>query len=201
MSKHIEELIPEQKDGAETNTEEIKNFRDSEAASLFYKEAKRRLLNINDWQKYAGVATAAFYLCDEKGIEVQRPPQKDDHFKIDIPGPGSITGDGFDWVQIEGLEEINGEDEESVAIRVRPVTNPTNEKQDVAHFFSDEATSCFIVERKGNKVTAAVYGRNEKPNTSAEKIVDKARNAAVATGAVNGFSKLQWKSLVKGFLK
>ena len=167
----------------------------------FIKKRRRRLLNINHWQKYASPATAAFYLCDDKGVEVERPPQKGDHFKIDIPGPGSITGDGFDWVQIEGLEEINEEDEESIAIHVRPVTNPTNEKQDVAHFFSDEATSCFIVERKKNQVSAAVYGRNEKPNTSAEKIVDKARNAAVATGAVSGFSKLQWKSLVKGFLK
>ena len=86
-------------------------------------------------------------------------------------------------------------------MRVRPATNPNNDRQDVAHFFSDEATSNFMVKREGTTITAAVYGRNEKPNTGAEKAVDKARNTAVATGAVSGFSKLQWKSLVNGFLK
>jgi hypothetical protein len=70
----------------------------------------------------------------------------------------------------------------------------------VAHFFSDEATSNFIVQRRGLEVIAAVLGRNEKPNTGAEKIIDKARNTAVATGAVTAFSKLQWKSLVNGLL-
>jgi hypothetical protein len=45
-----------------------------------------------------------------------------------------------------------------------------------------------------------VYGRNEKPNTKAETAVDKARNTAVATGAISGFAKLQWKSLVNGLV-
>jgi hypothetical protein len=46
-----------------------------------------------------------------------------------------------------------------------------------------------------------VYGRNEKPNTDTETLSDKARNAAVAGGAITGFSKLQWKSLVNGLVK
>jgi hypothetical protein len=71
----------------------------------------------------------------------------------------------------------------------------------VAHFFTEEATSNFMVKRVGNKVSAEVHGRNEKPNTEAEKLVDKARNTAVATGAVTGFAKLQWKSLVNGLIK
>ncbi len=121
-------------------------------------------------------------------------------FQIDIPGPGPVSGDGYDWVQIEAMEELETPEIEQLTIRVRPATSPKNEKSDVAHFFSAEATSNFLVQREGNTVTAAVLGRNEKPNTEADTIVDKARNAAVATGAVTAFSKLQWTSLVKGLI-
>jgi len=84
---------------------------------------------------------------------------------------------------------------------VRPATNPKNERKDIAHFFSEASTSSFIVKRDGNKITAAVYGRNEKPNTNTEKVTDKIRNAAIAAGAISGLSKLQWKSLVNGLVK
>ena len=75
-------------------------------------------------------------------------------------------------------------------------------KTDVAHFYSDEATSNFIVRRDGTKVTAGVYGRNEKPNVKkSDTVIDKIRNAVVGTGGVSGFSKLQWKALVSGLLE
>ena len=127
--------------------------------------------------------------------------QKGDHFKIDVPGPGSLTGDGYDWVQVEAIEEKEDKNQQNIALLVRPATNPGNDHKDVAHFFSDEATSCFMVKRENDTVTAGVYGRNEKPNTAAETLVDKARNTAIATGAITGFAKLQWKSSVNGLVK
>ncbi len=193
--------VPKQEKGSESNTEEKVELTSVEEATAFYTSVKERLFNVNQWQQYAGAATAKFFLCNEKGEEVNRSPQTGDYLKIDIPGPGSLTGDGFDWVKVEAIEETAEKGAERAVIRVRPASNPTNNHTDVAHFFSGEATSNFIIERIKNKVTAAVLGRNETPNTSAEKIVDKARNAAVATGAVTAFSKLQWKSLVKGFLQ
>ena len=170
------------------------------SAQACYQEVKDRLLNVNQWQSYAGKASAAFVLCDEGGNPVERLPRKGDHFRIDIPGPGPVSGDGYDWVQIEAMEEMETPEREQITIRVRPATSPKNEKSDVAHFFSAEATSNFLVQRDGNTVTAAVLGRNEKPNTEADTIIDKARNTAVATGAVTAFSKLQWTSLVKGLI-
>ncbi len=133
---------------------------------------------------------------------MSRNAQVGDHFKINIPGPGTNTGEGYDWVTIEAIEDdTNAEAEtESVLVRVRPAENPTNEKKDVAHFFTDDASSSFTVHRQGNKVTAGVHGRNEVPNTGAESLLDKARNAAVAVGAIIGLSTPQWKSLSKGLL-
>jgi hypothetical protein len=194
-------IIPEQNTGAQSNTAETATFDSPAQAKAFYEEVKQRLLHVNGWQGWAGAATAQFQLTDAGGIEVDRAVQQGDHFKIDIPGPGPVTGDGYDWVRVETVEEQDTPEMEEVAVQVRPATNPNNNMPDVAHFFSEEASSSFIVRREGNSVTAAVHGRNEKPNTRAEKLVDKARNAAVATGAVTAFSKLQWKSLVTGLLK
>ena len=54
--------------------------------------------------------------------------------------------------------------------------------------------------RSGNTITAAVYGRNEKPNTSSENIIDKVRNAIIATAAIIAGCKIQWKLLVDRLL-
>jgi hypothetical protein len=194
-------MIPEQNTGIATNSESKETLSNIEEAVQFYDTVRERLLHVNGWQSLAGAATASFQLTDSSGMDVNRTVQKGDHFKIDIPGPGPATGDGFDWVQVEEIEEVDKNEEQSIIITVRPATNPNNDRKDVAHFFSAEATSCFMVKREGTTVMAAVYGRNEKPNTNAEKTVDKARNAAVATGAISGFSKLQWKSLVNGLVK
>ena len=201
MTNIHKELVPTQHAGAESNTEETATLSGEAEAIQLYETAKQRLLDVNNWEKICGTGSANFQLTDMEGNDVQRTARQHDHFKIDIPGPGPVTGEGYDWVKIESVEEEplnNGE--AAVVIRVRPATNPKGGGNDVAHFFSDDATSNFVVKLQGNTVTAAVYGRNELPNTKAENPVDKARNTMVALSAVAGVSKLQWKSLVKGIL-
>jgi hypothetical protein len=196
-----EEVIPKQEIGTESNTEATVELDNENDSKNLYNDAKERLLNVNNWHQYAGALSSDFQLTDSAGNEVERKVQKGDHFKIKIPAPGSVTGDGYDWVKVDTVEEVNEGTEQMAAIKVHPATNPTNADKSVAHFFTDDASSSFIVKRDSRKVTAGVYGRNEKPNTQADKLVDKARNAAVGTGAITGFSKLQWKQLVKGLLK
>jgi hypothetical protein len=193
----MKNIIPENKEGTQTNTERSIEFATEEESKQFFQIAKKRLLDVNHWHKIAGNATADFQLTDEEGKPVNRTAKEGDHFKIDIPGPGSITGEGNDWVKIESIQE----DENYIGIRVRPASNPTNERKDIAHFFNDNSTSSFIIKKEGKKITAGVYGRNEKPNTKTETVADKIRNATVATGAISGFSKLQWKSLVNGLIE
>jgi hypothetical protein len=194
-------IIPSQDSGIQTNTESTEELVTEKEAKDFYVTVCKRLMDINNWQQYAGKATASFQLTDNSGKDVKRDPQKGDHLKIDIPGPGSVSVQGFDWVQIEAIEKAQDEKTQWNAIRVRPATSPLNEKEDVAHFFSDDTTSTFMVRQEGKKVIAGVYGRNEKPNTNTETTIDKIRNTAIATGAISGFSKIQWKSLVNGLVK
>ena len=190
-------MIPEQEEGVQSNTESDAVFESEPEAIRFYQVVRERLLDVNQWNKWAGAATARFQLIDAEGRKVNRPAQQGDYFQIDIPGPDGEEGD---WVRIEAIEERTEPDCQMTAIRVRPAENPLSAKGETAHFFGEEATSTFVAKQQGGKVTAAVYGRNEKPNTERESLGDKIRNAVIALGAMVGFSKLQWKSLVTGLV-
>lgn len=192
--------IPPQEEGAQSNTAAEKLLDTEVIAKQFFDKAAARLMNVNEWRGYTGVLTAAFQLFDNKGKEVQRTVQLHDHLRIDIPGPGSTTGGGYEWVHVEALERYLSPEEEMLLMRVRPVPNPKSDKEDVAHFFTDESTSTFIVRRTGNKVSAEVHGRNEKPNINADSFIDKARNVFAGVVAASLFSKYQWKSLAEGLL-
>jgi hypothetical protein len=201
MRDKAAETIPEQREGVEVNVEETVACADESEAQKLFLLVKEKLLNVNRWHNWAGTLSASFQLTDSQGTDVQREPEKGDFFKIDIPAPGIQTGEGYDWVQIEEIVSTSSEADEYVSVRVRPASSPVNEKRDIAHFYTDAATSNFIVRRDGTKVTAGVYGRNEKPNVEeADGILDKVRNAIVGTGGVTGFSKLQWSALVSGLL-
>jgi hypothetical protein len=177
------------------------NAPSKEEAIRFFEVVKARLLQVNRWKEWSGALSAGFQLTDEQGIEIEGKPAKGNYFRINIPAPGVLTGEGYDWVRVEEVKEESEEGCEYVAIRVRPAPSPVNGNEDVAHFYTDEATSNFIVRRDGTKITAGVYGRNEKPNVkAADTVIDKIRNAVVGAGGVSGLSKLQWKALVSGLL-
>jgi hypothetical protein len=123
--------------------------------------------------------------------------------RISIPGPdGSRKADGDDWVHIEQIiyETDPDADTERISMLVRPCSAPVTPSKEVHHFFSRTATSTFVISRNRCVLTASIHGRNEKPNTSSDSLLDKARNALVAVGAIAGAADLQWNALVKGLL-
>jgi hypothetical protein len=198
---HKSQGIPPNETGAAVNADNSVELKDVNEAQAFYKVVKQRVLDVNNWQKLAGKVLASFQLTDNRGEQLNRLAEQGDYFKIDIPGPGSKAGDGFDWVRIEELKEQNEGEIQSISMRVRPATNPLTPTNEVSHFFSEESTSTFKAMREGNKITASIHDRNAKPNTDVDTITDKVRNAAVGTGAIGGFAKIQWKALVDGLLK
>lgn len=197
----MENPIPSQETGSEMNAVEKATFDNTAEARQFYEVAKERLLSVNRWAEISALPSSTFRLCDGSGAEADRLVKEGDYFKIDIPGPGTTSGDGFDWVKVEHLqeEEINGT--EIISIRVRPAANPNTPDPDTAHFFKDTATSTFQVKRIGSEVFAEVHGRNEQPNTDTEHLTDNVRNTLVGTSAKIGFSFPQWKGLVAGLVK
>ena len=202
ISEEEDKNIPHQEVGNKLDTAETISTSSQEDAQKLFSLAVERLLDVNNWEKIAGVFSAKFRLTDEGGRKISGPAQPGYHFKIDVPGPGPVAGEGYDWVKVEALDDERNPsgNEESVTLRVRPSPDPENSKPDTAHFFKDYATSSFRVERKGLEVTASVHGRNELPNTATHNKIDTVRNALVGTGAVSGIAAPQWKGLVHGIL-
>lgn len=193
-------MVPENEMGKAVDLEHHVTVNKEEAIKI-YTIARDRLLNPNCWHELSGPASAEFKLVSAEG-DLPKFAKENDYLQIDIPGPGTADGDGYDWVKIEaiGEDKFVGTDK-SIAIKLRACANPHNSKPGTAHFFNKEATSTFIIKLEGSTVTVSYYGRNEVPNIKNVSIVDKVRNAFVSVGAAIGLSELQWTSLVKGFLK
>jgi hypothetical protein len=199
--KNYTGLIPDNEGGLVIDSASSEAFEKIADAIAFYSVAKERLTNVNRWHEIVGTASARFQLMDQHGHEVNRCVQKGDYLKVDIPGPGSKSGEGYDWVKVEELSEVSEQDVDSIGFRVRPASSPLTQDDSIAHFYSDKSTSTFIVTREKNKITAAIYDRNAKPNTDSENIIDKIRHVATGIGAILGGSKMQWKGLAKGLVK
>lgn len=197
-----EAIIPRQKEGAKKDIDHTVVAADENDARKLFMIARNRLVDVNHWHQYAKPITAVFWLTDSNGNKVDRTVEKGDHFKIDLPGPGSVEGSGYDWVRVEAIEDKSNADgpAEYIAFRVRPASDPKQQGENVAHFLNDRSTSTFALMRDGSEVTAAVFSRNEVPNTKTTAMTDKVRNTVVAATAVMGFSNIQWKNLMKGIL-
>ena len=198
--KNYTKTIPEKFDGGNINAESVVQLHNLTAAKELFLLAKKRLMDVNNWKEISEQAVAEFRLTDSQGNEVSCPVQEGMFFRIDIPGPGTETGDGFDWVIVEKISEYQLEDIESFGIRVRPTPNPTNTDQEIAHFYSSQTTSTFTVTRENTKVTAAVYDRNTKANTDDQSFLDKIRNILTGVAGILAFSKIQWESLTSGLV-
>lgn len=194
--------IPLQKKGGFHDTESQKKYTESEKTIAQYAILKERFLSINQWKSYCGEGFADFRLYDSLGNYVERLPKVGDFIRIDIPGPGGFEAKGYDWVEIIEMSEnyINKNELENLLIICRPSIIPVKKKiNHIAHFYSNEATSSFMISRSENAIKAAVYGRNESPNWNTN-FLDKIRNFSIAVGGMFGVSKIQWKRLADQFL-
>lgn len=194
-------IVPAQYTGKEIEAEAFAELKNEHEAGTFYEIVKERLLNVNNWHGAAGIISARFQVVNAAGEVLTRNVQKGDYVKIDIPGPGSSAGDGYDWVCVEALQEVTGTNLQSIGMRVRPAPNPLGIRNETAHFYSPDATSNFIVTRKNTVISARVIDRNVKPNHHAASLLDTIRDSAAGIGAMGIFSKLQWQGLVNGLVK
>ena len=203
ISQEEKKIVPGHEHGVDTDTESSVTFEKEEDAKKHFGVARERLLNVSQWREISKAGPSDFQIVDNAGNEVTRPVKEGDYFKIDIQAPGSDSGDGYDWVHIVQILDEKAPERgfELTAMKVKPSKNPLKKDENTSHFFDDQASSTFVVKREGLKITAVVHGRNESPNTETENLADKIRNAVIALGAMLGFSKAQWKSLVEGIVE
>jgi len=196
MKKNIpRQLLGEQKDILQT-----RRAGDKTEVMRLFESAVERLLDVNRWAEWSGPLSAEFQLTDGRGMPVQGKAKEGLFIRIDILGPGTTTGEGYDWVRIEETryKEDVSTDTAYQLIRARPSADPCH-PDGVAHFFDSSATSTFVVSREGFLVSAEIHGRNEKASHDGT-FTDKLRNEIVSLASVAGFSDMQWNSLAKGLL-
>lgn len=200
MQEHEDQNVPQQVEGKKLDIVETREFTDKEAAYAAFERAREKLLALNSWHELAGNVSAVFTLKDKFGRPVARMPEVGDYVMIDIPGPSSAYGHGYDWVTIVKLEDRAADDYVMLSLKPSP---PPDEKDSntVAHFFSSHSSTSLIVALTANKLQVSYYGRNETINTDNKAIVDDIRNLFVGFGAKLGLSHPQWKKLVLGILE
>jgi hypothetical protein len=197
QSKEEKDIIPGNKAGKAVDLDTERVFDSPQRAATVYRQVRESLLHPPTWQRLAAQGSASFH----KDGEEHAPLKEGDYVKIRIPGPAPQTGEGFDWVQVDRIDDrvIAGTDE-SFVLTLKVCANPENPNAGIAHFFARDASSTFLLERKGEKLKLSYRGRNEKPNLEIPKLGDKIRNLVVSAGALAGISELQWKSLLEGLL-
>lgn len=194
-------IVPPQTEGKEIEAEAALELQDHAEAENFYEVVKSRLLKVNQWNEIAGMISATFQLTDFKGTAIDSIPQQGNLLKIDIPGPGSSEGDGYDWVVVEEVKSLEEEERQGIGFRVRPTHNPVGDHNETAHFYDHEATSTFMVIRDHKIVRAWIVDRNITPNTQPVSLIDKIRDSVVGMSALLKFSEIQWQHLAEGLIK
>lgn len=186
--------VPSQKNGKfHDTTSELQCNTIIEAQKKF-DLLQNRLLDVNLWSDFFN-QTTTFTLTDSDGQLVHRKTQKGDCIKIKIPGPQNLLGDGWDWVKIKKIDTENYDDDQRLLMNCSPCADPTIQSNSTAHFYTDQASSSFLVTRNNLKLTAEIHGRNEVWNINSGTVINRIRNGLIAGAAVIGIAKIQWKLL------
>lgn len=194
--------IPEQVVGKSLDYSRELILPNETAAYYRYREIVKKLLDVNNWKEIATGVSAEFVVVDEQHQILNRRVRKNDFIRIDIPGPGVPSADGYDWVKVITLDQYDHQNKRKTFISMQPCPDPqTMDKETASHFFKKYTTSNIVIRQENNIVTLQYAGRNEVINTEKENIMDNVRNFLVGLGAKLGASYPQWKALIDGLAK
>lgn len=192
--------VPRQYKGSFHDTESQKNIIIPEILDNKFSILKNRFYSINHWNDYSGNGFADFKLFNSFGLYIDRHPRVGDFIRIDIPGPGNVGSKGFDWVRIDEITLTTNNEKERHLITCRPSASPKGDPKTIEHFYSDSATSTFIIEKGIDYIKVGIYGRNEMLNKKNVGILNTIRNFLVTFGGFLKLTKIQWKALADGML-
>lgn len=194
--------IPEQVVGKSLDYSRELILSDETKAYNRYREIVQKLLDVNNWKQTAIGVSAEFIIVNEKNEIQMRRVRKNDFIRIDIPGPGVPSAEGYDWVKVTSLDQYDHQNKRKTFISLQPCPDPmTMDKETASHFFKKYTSSNIVVKQEGEMVTLQYAGRNEVINTETENMLDNVRNFLVGLGAKLGASYPQWKALIDGLAK
>ena len=193
--------IPEQLVGKSLDYGREIDLLDETSAYNRYRTISKNLLDVNSWKKLAEGISADFVIVNSNNEVQNRRVRKFDYIRIDIPGPGVPSTDGYDWVQVTALDQYDNQNKRKTFISLQPCQDPTNKDNETAHFFKKYTSSNITIKQEGNRITLHYAGRNEVINDDTDNMLDNVRNFIVGLGAKLGASYPQWKALIDGLAK
>jgi hypothetical protein len=195
------ENIAVQKIGNQTDMIELIRLANEKDAEQLYNAAKLRLLNMWNWSNLAEGPSSEFELTDSNGNPVNRPAVCGDKFKIDLRSE-ALFGGYKGWVEIVYIQD-EFDPFENIAVtsvKVVPTLDPKNEVTKAGNFYTNDASSTFVVRRIGQVVSAEIYGRNEVVANKGMQFLNALRHFVGTIAAKLGFPMSEWKRLAKGLL-
>ena len=194
--------IPAQLKGGSHNIVSMQCANSIGIAEAYFEQLQYRLKSVNEWDSFTEKVKAKFFLIDSKTAETTSELKVGNFIKIDIPGPGSPSGSGYDWTEIIEIQNgMENQDNPFFAFTLKPCPAPDSDVETVAHFYNKDSTNTFIVRRIGTCIYAEVHGRNQIENTSEGPILDIVRNKAIAIGSKFGFGSLNWIGFANALLE
>lgn len=193
--------IPAQVKGAKSDAVSKVEFETVSLAQNHFETVKKRFLDINSWEHFAGKEKAEFSLRNSKGDILCDTPSVGDFVAIKVPLLPNQDRDHLDWAKVEVVTSEKDDYSETLYIRLRPTSNPTEKDASTTHFLNSDSTSNFIIKREGKMISAEVHARNEVANTEDKSLPEKLRNKMVAFGAMLVGSTVQWNGLTDGLIK
>lgn len=192
-------LVPAHTEGIETDLEHSVVARSIEDAEEWFVEAKNRLLDINHWERYDKHLGADFRLTDSQGKAVNRRAHRGDHLRLYLSSP-PVSGNEHNWVIVEAIEydDYPDEDRETLAMRIRPSSDPRNKPHDGTPHCPDMSSGTFVIERSHDRLTA-LYHRRVGPSIRSDGNFDCINNASSSEEWL-GLSDSQWAGLIKSLL-
>lgn len=165
------------------------DYDNEETAKKEFQRSKEKLFDVNRWSELPGI-TSTFVMYDAKGNKkASKMPEVGDYMYIDLPGPTPEN-----WVEVIAVADLD----DIAELVVSPSPNPNATGEDakkIKHFFIEEATSTYRVERKGTSIFAAEIGLEEGINMGEKSDGRGLINAFIAEGGWAVFQKVQWQKL------
>jgi hypothetical protein len=199
MSDKIQNLL-EQANHSEAEDSSVnlakRTFLTETEAKDFFSQMKGKLLNLRRWDENS--TPSNYELFDENGNVLEDKTISIGKFiRIMVYGAGK-----YDWVKVVDIFDASDE----FVITVQPTYDPTANPPDktvTSHFFKNEATNNFSLQRDDTSVALYVIGLNEKANVKESgNPIEAARNLAAANlGYYLGMQKAMWTEFCKNFLE
>lgn len=202
MYSKIQNLLEQAAAQAESSTAEVSSVTNATRNCSSETEAKnvfqrliQKLFNIEQWNAESNLSS--FALFDENGFaKMEKIAAVGDFIRITLPGSGKN-----DWVKIVEIHDAADE----IVLTVQPSSNPTDKEDNstTSHFFTNDSTNNFCLQKKGIELNFYVIGLGEKSNTEdTSGIVETVRNFATANiGHFLGIQKAQWQNFCDNFVE